>query len=59
MVSIIIVTYNAADTIIECIESIQRQLYRDFEVIVVDNNSTDETSTLVRNRFYEVVSQCV
>lgn len=54
MVSIIIVTYNAGDTIIACIEAIRRQIYRDFEVIVVDNNSTDGSPSQVKTRFPEI-----
>lgn len=40
-ISIIIVNYNAGDFLGRCIESLREQIFADFEVIVVDNGSTD------------------
>lgn len=51
--SIIIPAYNVAATIAETLESIRTQRFRDFEVIVVDDGSTDETGVVVQN--YEEV----
>ena len=42
-VSVIIPAYNAADFISETIEAALAQTYRDFEVIVVNDGSTDDT----------------
>ena len=42
-VSVVIPTYNMARFLPETIESILRQSYQDFEVIVVDDGSTDST----------------
>lgn len=42
-VSIIIPAFNAADTIENCLRTIFHQSYEDFEVIVVDDGSTDAT----------------
>jgi glycosyltransferase involved in cell wall biosynthesis len=42
-VSILIPVYNREDTIAPCIESALAQRYLDFEVVVVDNASTDQT----------------
>lgn len=47
MISIIIATYNRADYIEETLLSIAGQTYSDFECIVVDDGSTDNTSTIV------------
>ena len=41
--SIIIPTYNSAEFIGECISSILNQSCQDFEIIIVDNYSTDNT----------------
>ena len=48
MVSIIIPTYNRANTIERCIRSLQNQTYSDFEVIIVDDNSNDNTENIIR-----------
>ena len=42
-VSIIIPTYNEEKNIEACLESLFKQLYRDFEIIVVDDGSSDKT----------------
>ena len=47
-VSVIIPAYNAADFIRETIESVLAQTYRDLEVIVVNDGSTDGTMARLR-----------
>lgn len=43
-VSVIIPIYNKTEYIEKCLESIANQTYKDFEVIMVDDGSTDDTS---------------
>ena len=53
-VSVIIVSYNSRDDLGECIPSLVGQDYSDFEVIVVDNNSVDETVSFVEKNFPQI-----
>jgi peptidoglycan/xylan/chitin deacetylase (PgdA/CDA1 family)/SAM-dependent methyltransferase len=48
-ISVIMPALNAAATIAEAIASLQAQTHRDWEVIVVDNGSSDETAAVVAN----------
>jgi len=48
-ISVIIVTYNSSDCIQACLDSLWSQKGVDYEVIVVDNTSTDDTLLTVRN----------
>lgn len=47
MISVIIPTYNRADRISLSIKSVLNQSYTDFELIVVDDGSNDETENVV------------
>ena len=48
LVSIIMPSYNTADYISESIKSIQKQVYSNWELIIVDDCSTDNTDDIVR-----------
>ncbi len=45
--SIIIPVYNAEKTILRCLSSVQRQSYADWEVLAVDDGSTDASLQLL------------
>jgi glycosyltransferase involved in cell wall biosynthesis len=45
--SLVIPTYNRADYIVQTIESVLGQIYTDFELIIVDDGSTDNTEEVV------------
>lgn len=49
LVSILTNTYNRSELIHRCIESIQRQTYSNYEHIIVDGNSTDNTKEVVES----------
>lgn len=48
-VSVVIATYNRARFLPETIESVLQQRFRDFELIVVDDGSTDETQQVLKS----------
>src|SRR3989442_4554450 len=47
-ISVIVCTYNGARTIRDCLEALERLTYADYEVIVVDDGSTDTTAAITR-----------
>ncbi len=47
-VSIIVPCYNCENTIEKCINSIKNQLFPDFEVLLIDDGSTDNTSQIIK-----------
>ncbi len=48
LVSIVVVTYNSSDTILETLDSINNQTYRNLELIVSDDCSKDNTVEIVK-----------
>lgn len=54
LVSIIVLNYNAKDLLINCIDSIFKSNYRNFEVILVDNNSDDNSFQICKNNHPEI-----
>ncbi len=56
MISIIIPVYNGAAKIIQTLKSIQNQTYRDFEVIIVNDGSTDGTENVCADYFKKITA---
>lgn len=52
-VSVVTPTYNRAQTISAAIESVQQQSFDDYEHLIVDDGSTDDTPEIVRNHAAE------
>lgn len=55
LISIIIPHWNGIDVITECLESLQKATYSNLEIIVVDNNSTDDSVNHIRKSFPKVI----
>jgi len=47
LISIVIPTFNSGITIKNCLDSIQAQTFRDFEVLIIDSISSDNTLEIV------------
>ena len=48
--SVVVCTYNGSATLAECLMALQRQRYANYEVIVVDDGSTDEGVASIAQR---------
>ena len=54
-VSVIIVNYNGKKFLEKCLESLCKVNYENFEIIVVDNNSTDGSIELVTKNYPSII----
>jgi hypothetical protein len=54
LISVLIITWNRKEDTLETIRSTYEQAYRNFEIIVVDNGSTDGTVEAIRQAYPEV-----
>ena len=55
LVSVVVVNFNGKKFLDGCLSSLERQTFRDFEVILVDNGSSDGSAEFVRDRYPSVV----
>jgi GT2 family glycosyltransferase len=54
LVSVIIPNWNGRHHLTRCLPALRRQTYRDFEAIVVDNGSTDDSVTWLAHKYPDV-----
>lgn len=54
LTSIILLSYNSKNDLKECIPSLTNQTYSNYEIIVVDNASTDNTPEFMRTEYPEI-----
>ena len=47
-ISVIIPVYNKEKTLKQCLSSVLNQTYKNYEVIIVDNNSNDKSKEIIR-----------
>lgn len=60
-ISIVTVTYNSAKTVEDTLASVLKQQYKDYEYIVIDGGSTDETVDIIKvyeGKFTELIAEC-
>ena len=55
LVSIIILNYNAGKLLHDCIESIYKSYNKNFEIILVDNASSDKTYKQCKEKFKDII----
>lgn len=55
LVSVIITTYNRSHKIDNCIKGILKQVYKNLEIIIVDDCSTDNTEEFIKNNYKDKV----
>ena len=48
MVSVLVCAYNAAETLADCLESLEALDYPNYEILVVNDGSTDDTPAIAR-----------
>ena len=54
LVSIIILNYNAGNLLLNCVDSVFKSTYPNFEVLVVDNISTDNSHVVCKKKFEKI-----
>ena len=49
LISVIIPAYNAQKHLDKCLKSLYEQTYKNLEIIIIDDNSTDRTPEIIRD----------
>lgn len=59
LVSVVVVTYNSADFVLETLESIKKQTYQKIEIIISDDKSKDDTIQICNNWIDENIDRFI
>jgi len=54
LVSVIVLNYNAGELLLNCIESVKKSAYKNLEIIVVDNISTDKSQKICKEKHPDI-----
>jgi len=54
LISIVVLNYNAGDLLINCVESLKKSSYHNFEILIVDNISSDNSQTKCKEKFPDI-----
>jgi len=54
LVSVIVLNYNAGELLLNCIESVKKSTYKNLEIIVVDNISTDKSQETCKEKYPDI-----
>ena len=54
LVSVIVLNYNAGELLLNCIESVKKSAYKNLEIIVVDNISTDKSQKICKEKYPDI-----
>ncbi len=55
LISVVVVNFNGKIFLDNCLSALARQTFRDFEIILVDNGSSDGSAGYIRERYPSVI----
>jgi len=54
LVSVIVLNYNAGELLLNCIESVKKSAYKNLEIILIDNISTDKSQKICKEKYPDI-----
>jgi len=55
LISVVIPNYNGIEHLKDCFDSLRNQSYKDFQIILVDNNSSDNSIEFTKTNYPEII----
>ena len=55
LISVVVVNFNGKKFLDDCLSSLERQTFQGFEVILVDNGSSDDSVAFIQKKFPQVI----